>query len=390
MIPRVAELARLPVERVPDVRRTSQANLEAYLLDRLESEYPGDSLENLQLAYRMFGLIPDTVEIRSLLVDLLLEQAIGYYDPARDVFFVRDDAPKEMLEAVLAHELVHALQDQQADLDSLTRSRPWNDGRMAVQAAMEGHATLVMLAHQLGLGNEGGLSIEDLPEISPEMAGALVNASSYPRLAGAPAIVREPLLFAYLGGGRYVQRLWRSVPEKPAPFGRWLPESTEQLIHTERILEERDDPTRLELSDAGGGWETRYTGDLGELEIRIYFEEHVGSREIAARAAAGWDGDVYALLARNGDLALVWYTVWDSGADAEEFAEAYRQAFQARFGEAGGSGGGERPDRLVGRGREARLERLTVAGMAAVRVVETPRGVSLEGVPEARAVGGGR
>ena len=299
----------------------------------------------------------------------MLEQAVGFYDPARDVLFIREDAPPELLDAVVAHELVHALQDQEADLDSLLHAVSRNDARSAIQAAIEGQATVAMFAHQLGMPSER------LPELGPEMAAAITDAATFPRLASAPAVVREPLLFAYLGGARYVQRLWQLRPDKPAPLGEWLPESTEQLLHTEKLLERRDSPTPVSLAEPEGGWRVKYAGDLGELETRIYFEEHLGTAALAARAAAGWDGDAYAVLARGTDLALVWYTVWDGEPDAEEFVDAYRTAFLARFG---GSGGRHQ---LTGEGRKARIERLTHEGVPVVRVVETGPGVELERPP---------
>jgi hypothetical protein len=130
------------------------------------------------------------------------------------------------------------------------------------------------------------------------------------------------------------------------------------------------------ISEPSGGWQVKYAGDLGELEMRIYFEEHLGDASFAARASAGWDGDAYAVLSREADLGLVWYTVWDSEADADEFADAYRTAFIARFG---GEGAGAR---LVGEGRQTRVDRLTVQGMPFVRVLETGTGVELDDPPE--------
>jgi Putative metallopeptidase family (DUF6782) len=376
LLPQIEEFSGLPVERVPAVRRASAEMLEAYLLERLEAEYPGATLDDLALAYKAFGLIPDTLDVRELLVDLLLEQAIGFYDPTRDVLFIRDEATEAMLNAVIVHELVHALQDQYADLDSLTHSVSGNDARSAIQAAMEGHATAAMLAYQFAEMTGSVVSPEELPELGPEMAGALADSATFPELAVAPAIVREPLLFAYLGGARYIQRLWRAEPDKPPPFGEWLPESTEQLIHTERLLVERDSPTPMRIADAGGDWQVKYAWDLGELELQIYFKEHLGDSRLAEEAAAGWDGDAYVLLARDGQLALVWYTAWDSAEDAEEFADAYRRVFEARFGGEG------RGDLLVGEGREARLDRLTISGTPVVRIVETPAGVELANPPE--------
>ena len=376
LLPLIQEFSGQAVKRVPTVRRASSETLETYLLERLEAEYPDATLENLAAAYRAFGLIPDTLDVRDLLVDLLLEQAIGYYDPVRDVLFIRDDAPGTMLDAVIVHELVHALQDQQSDLDSLTHSVTSNDARTAIQSAMEGHATVVMLAYQYSEMMGSSLAPEDLPELGPEMGAAMADPSAFPELAGAPAIVRDPLLFAYLGGARYIQRLWHAEPDRPAPFGEWLPESTEQLIHTERLLVERDSPTPMRIGDAGGDWQEVYSWDLGELEMQIYFEEHLGDSQLAAQAATGWDGDAYTLLVRDGNMALVWYTAWDSEADAGEFSDAYRQAFAARFGD-GGAG-----ELLLGGGHQARVERRDISGIPVVRVIESASGVELADPPE--------
>jgi len=376
LLPDIEAYSGLPMQRVPAVRRADSETLETYLLERLETEYPGDELEALASAYRAFGLIPDTLDVRRLLVDLLLEQAIGYYDPVRDVLFVRDQATGPMLDAVIVHELVHALQDQQADLDSLTHSVTGNDARSAIQGAMEGHATVVMMAHQYTEMTGTSTTPDDLPELGPEMAAAMADPSTFPELAAAPAIVRDPMLFAYLGGARYVQRLWRAQPDRPAPFGEWLPESTEQLLHTEKLLGERDSPTPIRIDDASGDWQVTYAWDLGELEILIYFQEHLGDGELAAEAAAGWDGDAYALLSRDGETALVWYTAWDSQAEADEFVEAYRRVFVARFG------GGPEGELLVGDGRQAWVERSIVSGVPVVCVIETAAGVVLESPPQ--------
>lgn len=378
LLPQVVELSNLPANEVPAVRRSSRATLETYLLARLDAEYPGDTFDNLADAYRAFGLIPDTLDLRRLLVDLLLEQAIGYYDPARDVLFIRDEVPEATLDAVLVHELVHALQDQRADLDSLVRGRTQNDARSAAQASVEGHATVVMLAYQIAVGMGTQPSLDGLPDLGPEMAPLIADPSTMPLLAEAPVILREPLLFSYLGGARYVQRLWRSQPGRPPPLGDWLPESTEQLLHTERLLAERDSPTFLSIEEPDDPWSTTYASDLGELEILIYLEEHLGDRRLATRAASGWDGDAYALLADGDDRALVWYTVWDSPADADEFADAYRQAFFARFG-----GEGTETE-LLSEERRARLDRLAISGMPAVRIVETGPAAEVARIPQAR------
>ena len=54
------------------------------------------------------------------------------------------------------------------------------------------------------------------------------------------------------------------------------------------------------------------------------------SRQNGKLAAAGWDGDRYAVFERpGGALGLVWGSTWDTEADAREFAAAYAR-FQTR------------------------------------------------------------
>ena len=375
-LPTIEALTGLEAMSQPVVRVADAAVLEGYLLERLEEQYPGDKIANVARAYREFGLLPPDVDLRRLLVDLLLEQALGYYDPESDILFIREEVPESGVEQVMVHELVHALQDQHVDLDSLLTAREGNDERTAAQAAMEGHATLAMLAYQVKKMTGRTVELHRLPEIGPEAAAAAADAAQMEELFAAPTIIRESLLFPYFGGSAFLQRLWRRTGDPLAPLGRWVPRSTEQVLHVERILGDPDEPTRLRLESADDGWRQVYASDLGEFEMRIYFEEHLRDPRRAEDAAGGWDGDSYALLEREGRHALVWYTVWDSDADADEFVAAYRAAFKARFGIGPEEG-------LLTPERRARVERMELGGLAAVRVVEGPADMIVEAVPEA-------
>src|SRR5690606_5829447 len=57
---------------------------------------------------------------------------------------------------------------------------------------------------------------------------------------------------------------------------------------------------------------------LGELQTTILLE-----RTDTGEAANGWDGDRYEVFEHdNGNLALSWYTTWDTDEDARQFARA--------------------------------------------------------------------
>jgi hypothetical protein len=52
----------------------------------------------------------------------------------------------------------------------------------------------------------------------------------------------------------------------------------------------------------------------------------------AGLAREGWDGDQYAVYASNGDVVLVFATVWDSPQDREEFVTAYGLYAEGKYG----------------------------------------------------------
>ena len=65
---------------------------------------------------KRLGLLPADVDYEKLLLDLLMEQVAGFYDPFARQLYIADWLPLEMQRPALAHEIEHALQDQHFDL----------------------------------------------------------------------------------------------------------------------------------------------------------------------------------------------------------------------------------------------------------------------------------
>lgn len=364
LVPEVERRAGLAFRRPPRLARSTLGRLEAFLEEELDEQLPEDEARRLGAAYARLGLVPDTLDFRSLLRGLYLEQVVGYYDPEADTLFVRDEVESSRVRTVLLHELVHALQDQHLDLDSLTDARAEsNDAGTAARAALEGHATFVMTEWQLAEQTGRDVDLAAMPNLSGLVpASAFDSLPGMPALSGAPRVIRESLVFPYVGGLGYVQELWRAKPDRPAPLGRYLPASTEQVIHPERLLSEPPDaPTGVRFEGAPSPWTEVHADGLGELETRILLEERLGNGERARSAAAGWDGDRYRLLRTpEGTEALVWVTVWDDEDEAAAFLAAVREAWSGRYGSEDG--------------REVRVERADREGRAAVRVLDLPAG----------------
>ncbi|MFO7588505.1 MAG: hypothetical protein R6X22_10575 [Gemmatimonadota bacterium] len=371
LLPEIETLAGLPARAPIATGLRSREELEAYLAAELERQLPAGKAAAVVRVYARLGLVPADLDLAPLLRALLLEQVVGYYDPARDTLYVVSGVDSALVELVLAHEMVHALQDQYQDLDSLMRANlDRNDRATAAQAALEGHATLAMLEWQLARLTGGTFDWEDLPDLSSLADGELVEAAGLemPELAAAPRVVRESLLFPYVGGLLYARARNRAVGGRSAPLGAAMPTSTEQVLHPERSFgEDRDEPTPLQLdAPPPGGWREVRADGLGELEVRIWLEELLGDRDRAARAAGGWDGDRYRLLEGPGGEALLWVTAWDTEEDAAEFAAAARDALARRYGDGPRGDGGKRRSLTV---RPGDLD-----GVPIVTVLDAPEG----------------
>jgi hypothetical protein len=301
------------------LEKRSREQLIRYLEGKLDEELPPSEARATVDVYALLGLVPRDLDLRSVLLGLYTEQVAGFYEPDSTALFVMDDQPEAALQGLLVHELVHAIQDQNADLEALTDGDLGNDRTTAAQAAIEGHATLVMIEHMTEQMAGVPIDLADVPDFSLQMRPLLEGMrTQFPALAGAPRIIQEALLFPYLEGTSFVQALWtRSgrTAERVAPFGDHLPMSTEQVL----MRSTEDDPVELEL-EVTGPRAIREDG-FGRLELGIFLEEHGAD----PAAADGWEGDRYVLVElADGTRALAWYTVWEDGAARARFTSAMR------------------------------------------------------------------
>src|SRR5438128_218821 len=303
------------------VVRRSRTQVRDYVIHKFDNDLPPAELAGAQAAYRLFGLIPDTLDLRRTMVDLLTEQIAGYYDPDSNALYLPADIDPVQVRLIISHELVHALQDQYLDLDSLIQLKRQNDRRTAAQSVLEGQATLsqilVLMPEQ---------KLESLPDFWQLRRSLGQQQEQMKIFAQAPLWLRESLLFPYLGGAEFVRWFEREHPGEQ-PYGKRMPASTEQILHPSRYAK-GDAP--IELAFAGPPSDTvRYEDDLGEFETRLLFTQFLGDETEAGLLASGWGGDRYRVLGRAADV-LVWYTVWDDRIAADRFAKGLERAWHKR------------------------------------------------------------
>ncbi|HEU5170243.1 MAG TPA: hypothetical protein VFU46_06885 [Gemmatimonadales bacterium] len=345
--PAVERAAGLPFRSTPRSAMRSRAQVRQYLIRKLRDELPPARLAGIQSAYRLFGLLPDTLELESLLLELYTEQVAGYYDPDSAMLFGVAGAEPLQLKLVLAHEMVHALQGQYLPLDSILRDVRNNDRLAAAQAVLEGQATLVSIAVL-----SPGLDVVGQSEFWAQYREQIAaQQGAMPVFARAPLVLRRTLLFPYVDGAEFM-RWWESSPfADSVPWGPRLPASTEQVLHPARY-QAGDGPVELRFVS---GPAPMYDDALGELETRILEAELTGG-SAASVVPIGWGGDRYRVYDTPAGAALVWYAVWDEPRHADRFVERVGARFTAR----------RRP------GYRATAERLEVEGRPATRLVLAP------------------
>ncbi len=310
----VQRAAGLEFKQRPKVALRSREQVRAYLIRKLDEQLPPAKLRGLETTYKLFGLLPDTLKLRSLLLDLYTEQVAGYYDPDSSTLFAVGEADPSQLRLVLAHEMIHALQGQYIPLDSILYEPSNNDRLTAAQAVLEGQATLASI--QVLASGQDVTSDPEFWDLYRQQVRQ--QQSSMPVFAKAPLIVREALIFPYLAGAEFMQ-WWKTSPLKDTvPYGPRMPVSTEQILFPDRYL--RDTPVQLSFT---GPSDRIYEDVLGESEIRVLMAHLSGRSEVRAGTPTGWAGDRYRVLATPSGPALVWYLVWDDKRSAERFTWGY-------------------------------------------------------------------
>jgi hypothetical protein len=335
----VALLRGLPVKQPVRFRVMDRTQLRAYLDRELNEEMPPEYLANYEFALKVIGAIPDRTDLRKTIMSLLSEQVAGMYDRKTKLLYViKDfDMNRALGKIILAHEICHALQDQHFNLSAMPLTARDNDDlSIAAASVIEGDATLVMMdyAREVFTGRDI-FTLVDIFSVDQSV------------LNRAPEFLRQHLTFPYLAGSEFMQTLMVSGPDLRDRVFRQLPVSSTQIIHPEKYYSaDRDDPTSFTLPDLspvlGTSWTRALQSVMGEFQIRETFG-YWRQWEIGAEAAAGWDGDRYALYRRGDSYLFVWASAWATTEDAEDFAARFGELLRTRkykdqFGERDFSG----------------------------------------------------
>jgi hypothetical protein len=347
---RVEKIRGLRFRRPPTPVEVSPAQARRDGLEDLDRSYPATRRHADEEVLKLLGLLAPSVDLRRVSSTVFGQGVAGYYDPRTKRLRIVKGAQttnRVLEEITLAHELTHALEDQRFGLN-LDDTSGSDDAALARLALVEGSATAVMYTYA-----ERSFSADQT------LAGLFSSLGQ--DTGDLPPFVQSQLLFPYLAGQKFVDRLYRTgangwsvmnTAERYRP-----PVSTEQVLHPEKYLAvEQPDHVRVAAGHVlGKGWRRLVAGTWGEWAT--------GQLLADPGPAVGWGGDRYELWQRPGGAcpapcrqrdALVMHWRWDTRRDAAEFDSALREWLATRRG----------PSAIAARDRDVTLALAPSAGLA--------------------------
>ncbi len=357
----VSEARGLPMRRPVNVEFEDKDQVRGYLRGQLSQDGAQEKLDLQGRLFMRLGMYPRTDRFTGELEDLLVSQVGGYYDPDRDVFVVAQWIDLELQKPVMAHELLHALQDQWFHLsDYINEVVDRGDAAMARQAVLEGDGMAAMLDYSL---KPQGLDFTKIGDVvgMTQLGMTMAAGSEYAFPPETPQLLKDLLLFPYAYGTAFLQARKRHASwSEMNRIYRDPPESTEQILHPEKYWCERDHPVKVELPPVPEGMHLGapvYEDTFGQYLIYLWLKT-VLSGEVSVRASDGWGGDRIALYGKPGAEAVSLATEWDTTADAGEFGQAAALAL-----------GGDNPGTFEGKLGKATV---TIDGRACLIFVYPP------------------
>jgi len=295
----VAQLRGLPPGPLPALVALPARRLARRAREQVSLDVP-DAVRRAQahLLWRL-ELVPADFDLAVTLESAFVGQLSAFYVGTPPTVFVDRALGGAARRRALAHELVHALQDQRHELTRRLAYEPdgW-DRQSALHALAEADA-LAVVERLDGAQTRDHAAIAPAP--SAAVPGVIACSLAAPYL-DARARVSESLAS---GGFAAVDALLQSPPP-----------GTHQLLHPgEPAMSGAEPPFRA----PGGDWSAVYGDVLGEQSLRCVLTEWA-PESVAVELAGSWVSDRVSCFVSGTSTALVWELTFDQRTRASQVA----------------------------------------------------------------------
>jgi hypothetical protein len=335
-----------------------QADIEKFTKDRLARADFSQRFARAELTMKKFGLLPRDFNLREFLVKANGQSIAGLYDDETKTISLLNTVPLERQGPILAHELTHALQDQNYDLQhwakaglKAAKSQSKDDGDIndesttARHAIVEGQAMVVYIDYLLA---PFGRNLKDTPGVVASMEDSAVSATIDTELMHkAPMVLREAGSFPYRDGLFFEADILAQRGKEAAFQGVFAqpPRNTHEVFDSKAYLE-RAKLVPIQIPDLRSSLSKDYevfdSGSFGELDVRALLKQF-GDKHGATDFAPAWQGGTYVAFKRTqapagtqpttADVALLYVSHWKTAQAAEHFARFYATTVSKRYQE---------------------------------------------------------
>jgi len=349
----------LAIHTMVKSRMISRDDLRTMMHVRKIDDDDARRLQAEELTLKKFGYVPRAFSTGKFVEGMFEEVLAGFYDPRTKVISLLDWVAPESQLSVLAHELTHALQDQNFNLLNWQASVPSRHSAREFQvneaealqeaearrAVTEGQAMVVLIDYQW---KQHGIDsrLELVPGASSSLSSylAMVPAPDTPVIHAAPVFLRDGMGFAYREGLVFELELLGKGGRQLA-FSRVFarpPINTHEILHPDAYLQ-REKIQAPQIPDLNAALSEKYevidAGGLGELDVRSLIKQFDNSR-VAESISQGWHGSSYLVVKRKevptekattADVGLVYVSAWSSKVAAQRFARFYADSVSKRY-----------------------------------------------------------
>ena len=336
-----------------------QADIEKFTKDRLARAEYSKRFARSELTMKKFGLIPRDFDLKEFLVKANGQSVAGLYDEETKTISLLNTVSFDKQGPILAHELTHALQDQNYDLGRWAKAGEKVTGKQkatagdddsvvdesttARHAIVEGQAMVVYIDYLLA---PFGRNLKDTPGVVASMEDTAVSATIDTELMHkAPMVLREAGSFPYreglffeadILGKRGKQAAFQGVFAQP-------PRNTHEVFDCNAYLDHAK-LTPVVIPDVrpllSNDYEVFDSGSFGELDVRALLKQF-GDKHGATDFAPAWQGGAYIAFKRaqaaastqptTADVALLYVSHWKNTQAAEHFARFYATTVAKRY-----------------------------------------------------------
>ena len=335
-------------------RMVSKADVEKYVQGNLAKEEYAQRFVQEEMSMKKLGFIPRNFNLKEFMTKSSGQEIAGYYDPETKTISLLNWVPIDRQEPILAHELTHALQDQNYDLTKWMKAAqngkggPEDESAVARKAVVEGQAMVVYIDYML---KPVGRTLQDTPDLLYSMEDPAVKGMIDSQLAhDSPMVMREAGAFAYKEGLIFEGELLHKGGKEMAFAGAFAhpPHNSHEILHPDTYISGEKVPA-VRIPDMKSVLNDQYevydSGSIGELDVRALLKQY-GERRIADDLSSEWQGGSYVLYRKKSsdpsaqnalttaDLALLYISRWKSPHSAARFAKFYAGAVPQRYNSA--------------------------------------------------------